>query len=103
MGFSLAIPRLRGRRKFVLSRMPMPAQAGICSVTALPFRAGGLCKRSIINFSDTNLWKEIYRLRKDDEVSRHPSESEMVSRPSDRLRVVRRTPLPPGSHTPRAG
>ena len=25
----------------------MPAQAGICSITALPFRAGGLCKRSI--------------------------------------------------------
>ena len=25
----------------------MPAQAGICSITALPFRAGDLCKRSI--------------------------------------------------------
>ena len=35
-----------GDEIFVLSRIPMPAQAGICSVTALPFRAGGLCKRS---------------------------------------------------------
>ena len=34
----------------------MPAQAGICAITALPFRAGGVCKRSNVDFFPASVY-----------------------------------------------